>query len=213
MDVQSWDVRPGTDTKWKAWACSGSYVLFLAHTLYKVTSLIHTLAFGRSDVPLHQLMIHSHVVSGATMVAYWYYLLYIRHAHVNAAFARITLIGDGDSMASNVGTTVAEVKEGGGQRLWERPLQDLIALLMPYMTPVVAVMIGACILYDPTMNMLLYSALPGSHQNWLTFGICFLEEMRFIGLCVGISVLTLQRQIIAFDFITTRLRVVLAGKT
>ena len=93
VDVGSWEVWAGTGTKWRAWICKGSYALFIAHTSYKVTTLLYTLIFC-PHAPLHQMLIHGHVVGAAVMLVYWYYLLYIEHAHVNAAFVRLTLTAD-----------------------------------------------------------------------------------------------------------------------
>ena len=49
------------------------------------------------------------------------------------------------------------------------------------------------------MKLLLYAALPECYQNWLSFGICFVEEMRFLLFVVGIAVPACQLQLIAFQ--------------
>ena len=72
-------------------------------------------------------------------------------------------------------------------------------------------MIGACIVYEPTMKMLLYAAVPAPYQNSLTFWICFAEEMRFLVICIGIAIPTFQRQVIAFDLINTNLEDILVS--
>ena len=90
VDVRTWKVRHRADTTWKTWACKGSYVLFIAHSSYKATSLLHTLLFGY-NVPLHQVLLHGVVASAAVMLAYWYYVLYIQCADVNAELVRTTL--------------------------------------------------------------------------------------------------------------------------
>ena len=84
-------------------------------------------------------------------------------------------------------------------------LQDLIAIVMPYMTPVVIAMIAGCMLYDPTMKMLLYSGLPGQYQSWASAVICFAEEMRFLVILVGVAVPIWQFQVIAFDLVNRKL--------
>lgn len=84
VDVQSWNVRPGTDTKWRARVCNGSYALFIAHASFKAISLLYVLYFC-SHVPLHQLLIHGQVAWAGVMFGYWYFLLYIEQADVNNA--------------------------------------------------------------------------------------------------------------------------------
>ena len=91
VDDQSWKVRPGTDAKWRGWVCAGSYALFVAHVLYKISRLLHTLCFSTGDNPLHQIMLHFDVVSGTVMVVYWYYSLYIKYADINPAIVEMTL--------------------------------------------------------------------------------------------------------------------------
>ena len=90
VDLESGSVRNGSGSKWKAWDSMGSYVLFLSHVLYKGLSLLYTLWYF-PDTPLHQKMIHFIVVSPAVMMAYWYYLLFIKYSDVNAGFTKITL--------------------------------------------------------------------------------------------------------------------------
>ena len=99
-------------------------------------------------------------------------------------------------------------KQGLG-RLMECSLQELIAILIPYMIALAAVVIAACILYDPTMKMLLYSSVPHSYKNWFSFGICFVEETRLLLMCVGINVPVFQLQLIAFELINSRLEEIL----
>ena len=96
--------------------------------------------------------------------------------------------------------------ELGPQHLWERPLQDLAAIFLPYMTPLAAIAVGICILYDPTMTMLLYRALPGRYQNLFTFWVCFLEEIRFMSIFIGIAIPVWQCQVIAFDLMNNKLQ-------
>ena len=92
------------------------------------------------------------------------------------------------------------------QHMWERPLQDLAAIFLPYMTPWAAIAVGACIVYDPTMTMLLYRALTGQYQNWFTFWVCFVEEIRFMLIFIGIAIPVWQCQVIAFDLMNNKLQ-------
>ena len=55
----------------------------------------------------------------------------------------------------DTGVNPADVEQGSRGRFSGPTLQDLIVILLPYMAPLIAVLIGACILYDPTMDMLL----------------------------------------------------------
>lgn len=91
------------------------------------------------------------------------------------------------------------------RRLLARSLQDLIAIFLPYMTSLVAVMMGACYVYDPGMKLLLYSSLPENFQNWFFFGIFLVEEMRFLMMIVGILVPAFQLQVIGIDAINHNL--------
>ena len=68
-----------------------------------------------------------------------------------------------------------------------------------------AFLIGACFIYDREMKFLLYSALPENGKNWLSFCICWLEEMRMLFVAVGIAVPTMQLQVIAFDLLNVSL--------
>ena len=92
------------------------------------------------------------------------------------------------------------------RRLLGSSLQDFIAIGMPYLVLLAAGMIGACIIYDPTMKLLLYSALPERYQNWLSFGILWVEELRLMIFGSGIGVPVWQLQIIAFDTVNNNLQ-------
>ena len=73
--------------------------------------------------------------------------------------------------------------------------------------------IVACMVYDPTMKMLLYAALPEKYQNWLSFGVCILEEIRFLFIITGLAVPTLQRQIVAFQDVHKALQALVDSAT
>ena len=87
----------------------------------------------------------------------------------------------------------------------EKSLQDLIAIFLPYMALLAVLVIGACYALDPTMKLLLYSALPARYQNCLTFAICLLEEIRILGIFAGTVTPVFQSQIIAFDLVSDNL--------
>ena len=87
----------------------------------------------------------------------------------------------------------------------EKSLQDLIAIVLPYMALLAALTIGACYALDPTMKLLLYSALPAQYQNWLSFAICLVEEVRILGIFAGTVTPVWQSQIIAFDLVSDNL--------
>ena len=242
VDVESWDVRAGCDTKWKGWLCMGSCILFVAHTIYQALSLLHILFFSKGGAPLHQIMFHFVVACSAGTIAYWRCLLYIKCANVNAGFVQTTLTGSfttskrqvesillfcslldfqSDScqfQAYNSGLelawmTLEETELGPQQRLWQRYPQNLAAILLPYVFPVGVMIIGACILYDPTRKMLLYAALPTQCQNWVTFWLCFVEEIRLLCMFIGIGVPAWQCQLIAFDLIHNKLDNTIARAT
>ena len=59
--------------------------------------------------------------------------------------------------------------------------------------------IVACMVYDPTMKLLLYAAVPENYQTWPLFGICLVEEIHLLVVFAGLAVPTLQVQIIAFQ--------------
>ena len=108
---------------------------------------------------------------------------------------------------------MALVPENAGNQRWchrllECSLQDLIVLFLPHMILLAAVLIGACCVYDPTMRLLLYSALPESYQSWLLFGICFVEELRFMLMMISIAIPVWQMQVMSFDLVNTALEVI-----
>ena len=88
----------------------------------------------------------------------------------------------------------------------EKSLQDLIAIFLPYMSLSAVLAIGACYALDPTMKLLLYSALPAGYQNGLSFGICLAEDVRLPGIFTAITTPVFQVHIIAFDLISDSLR-------
>ena len=57
----------------------------------------------------------------------------------------------------------------------------------------------ACYIYDPSMKLLLYSGLPASFQNPVTFWLCMMEEVHFFVRCTSMAVHMWQLQVIAFD--------------
>ena len=95
----------------------------------------------------------------------------------------------------------ADVTAGPQRCLWERSPQDLMAIYLPHMLTLAIMLVGICAVYDPTMKMLLYNALPNSYQNWLTFWLCYMEEMRFLAMIVAVNAPAWQCQIIAFDLV------------
>ena len=72
-------------------------------------------------------------------------------------------------------------------------------------------MMGACAIYNLTMSMLLYSALPEAYQNRLTCWLCYVEEVRFMAVIVGVAVPVSQCQVIAFGLINNKLERTAAG--
>ena len=84
------------------------------------------------------------------------------------------------------------------RRLLEYSLQDLIVLSLPYTILLVVVGIGACFIYDSSMRILLYSALPERYQGWLTFMALFVEEIRMLLMCASVGVPVLQLQVLSF---------------
>ena len=58
--------RVVTGTSRNTWICRVSYAIFLAHTLYKVLSLVYALFFSQG-ILLHQIMVHGVVAAAAVM--------------------------------------------------------------------------------------------------------------------------------------------------
>ena len=81
----------------------------------------------------------------------------------------------------------------------------MLAILLPYMLPFTIMLLVVCAVHEPTMKMLLYSTLPKSYQNRLTFWLCYVEEMRFMAMLGGVAVPVWQCQVIAFDLISDKL--------
>ena len=86
------------------------------------------------------------------------------------------------------------------ERVLECSFQDLLAIWLPYMVLCAASIVTTCTIYDPTMKLLLYAALPENCQTWLSFVICLVQEMRVLLMCIGLAVPTWQIQIIAFQY-------------
>ena len=106
-----------------------------------------------------------------------------------------------------------ETTDGRGRQQWHKrllecTLQDLIAIYMPHMILYGEVIIGACYIYDPTLRLLLYSALPERYQSWPAFTACLLEEMRLLFFCAAIAIPVLQLQVISFDLVNTQLEAI-----
>ena len=91
------------------------------------------------------------------------------------------------------------VGKGRLDRLLSRSLQDLIAIWLPYMDFPAVLVIVVCMIYDPTMKLLLYAALPEAYQNWLSFSMLLVEEVRFLLVFLGLAVPAWQLQIIAIQ--------------
>ena len=89
VDLESWQIIPGTDTKWKRWASQASYGLFIAHSLYISLRLVYA-TLVLHDIPLHQMVIHA-VYAGAAVYVLWWYILYYEHVEVNAGIRKLTL--------------------------------------------------------------------------------------------------------------------------
>ena len=88
---------------------------------------------------------------------------------------------------------------------FQRPLQDLLAVWLPHMVLLAAVMMGACYLYDSTMKMLLYAVVPESHKNWISFGILWMQELWLLQFALGIIVPMWQFEVIAFGLVNNSL--------
>ena len=234
VDPQAWSIRPTRDNKWKEWVCKVSYALYIAHVLYKIFRLINIFLFLRGT-PLHQIIIHAVLAVSGIMFAFWHHWLYYKHVDVNAAYMTMTLTGNAaggteekklkrkhrqilvleapPNIILNTGRIILPVHENEDQRLFRRlskySLQDLIAIFMPYVVFSGVLLILACFIHDPTMQLLLYSALPDRQKNWMSFLFCFAEEMRFLLMAVGSAVPAWQVQVIAFNLINKNLQLLL----
>ena len=94
-------------------------------------------------------------------------------------------------------------------RMKEYSRQDLIAICEPYMVALAVPAISASYVYDPSMRLLLFTALPSHLQNWATFGLCLLEEVRFLLMFLIIGVPILQAQVITIDLVSSRLQILI----
>ena len=89
-NLDSMEVYPGLKSGWKKLGSQVSLGIFIAHTLYKIGSLVHAFLFLQGT-PLHQMLIHITLAGGSAMVLFWYYVLYINSPGINAAFVTRTL--------------------------------------------------------------------------------------------------------------------------
>ena len=87
-------------------------------------------------------------------------------------------------------------------RLGEYSLQDALAVCLPYVAACTDVLLLAALLYDPTMRLLLHSAVPDNYRTCWIFGLCFAQDMRQLFFCVGNLVSAWQLQVTAFEVIS-----------
>ena len=243
VKVETWEFKPGCDTKWRNWGCKTSYALFIAHALYKIGRLLSGFLVLKNIIPLHQVIIHLTVASCAIMNVYWYFLLLVKYPDLYLGIMKIVFSGS-FSPRSNQGTkgmafvldlddyfiplyilrvtgnipALAAAAVDSRRQVWYKRLleyspQDLMAVYLPYMILCSLAFVGACYIYDPTLSMLLYSALPERYQNWLIFIICFAAEMHFVVIIAGMGVKVLELQINTFDEITTQLEANITSTT
>ena len=93
-DGRAWGISPEVNSEWKARAAKASYFLFVAHTLFKVGRLVQTVFFFPHQVPFYQMLIHGLIATGAVMLAFWYYTMFVKHADVYTRFVNMTLTGN-----------------------------------------------------------------------------------------------------------------------
>ena len=86
-------------------------------------------------------------------------------------------------------------------------MQDLIALGSPYISVSSVAVISATYVYDPSMRLLLYSALPTNIQNWAIFGLLLVEEVRLMMINITAATLIFQMHVTSFDLVSNRLLV------
>ena len=94
ISLESWEIRPVVSKTLTAWAGSAMYASFVAHVLYKSLTFIHVLLFYRSTTPLYEMLLHGEFAIGAAVLAFWYYVSYIKYPIENAALWRMTLTAD-----------------------------------------------------------------------------------------------------------------------
>ena len=100
-------------------------------------------------------------------------------------------------------------KEPWISRLQRCSLQDLIALLLPYMFGFAILLVLVISLFDPTTTLFVHGALPEKYQSSLSLALCFLEEVRIGFVILGVVGATLQLQVISYVSIQERLRMIL----
>ena len=94
-------------------------------------------------------------------------------------------------------------------RILEYSLQDAIAKFLPYLAACTDLLVAAVSIYEVTIRLLLCSALPEVYQTWWTFGLCLVEELRLQLFTAGLMVTTWQIQVVAFEFISNSLQVLI----
>ena len=90
----------------------------------------------------------------------------------------------------------------------EHTLQDLIAICLPWMALATFPVIAAALLYDPTMKLLLYAAVPEDWRTGPCFWACFMAELHFLAMLDAIVISTWQLQVISFELLNTKLETV-----
>ena len=102
--LKTWEIGPVVGNTLTAWTYKAAFASFLAHVSYQGVTFTHVLLFCRRTTPLYQSLIHAEFAIGSVMLAFWYYVLYIKYPSVNAALWRMTLTGDiagGNTRAAN----------------------------------------------------------------------------------------------------------------
>lgn len=112
-----------------------------------------------------------------------------------------------DGLVKNNDDTV-HPQHPGYRRFLGRSLQELIVICLPTMGAATVLAIGACFLYEREMKVQLYSALPQNYKNWLSFCVCWLEELHMLWMFVAIVGPFFQLQVMAFDLLTVNLEAI-----
>ena len=79
-------------------------------------------------------------------------------------------------------------------------------MFLPYMASVGMLVVIAAYIYDPTMKLLLYAALPDGYKTSPLFWLCLAGELHFLLTFIALAVPAWQLQVISVEILNTSLQ-------
>ena len=219
---------------WKRLICKVNYVFFLCHTIFKILRLLQTFLYEKEITELYEFIIHINFVCGMIAIAFSYYFPFIEYPDIHATVVKFSLSPrnhDGNNCTSSckafavnelyscsirnlqklILKLVDPVGAGKGRKirdLFQRSLQDLVALYAPHMVIAGGLTGFLCFLYAPTLSAWLYSSVPAKYQGYTWFAVCLVVEAHWLSFVAIHSSSSFQIHVVFFDGIHRELQMV-----